>query len=149
MITLRDGNDWIRAAHEGPIEWVLGERIPLDQGTASGRAIVGAKTCHFPDIDALDPVQFAAQQVLAKRYGFYAALSAPLLREGVAIGAIALPKREVGAFTPRQIELLETFAAQAVIAREHAPLTELRQRPRYSVARTDPTMRYYRRSTSD
>ena len=51
-----------------------------------------------------------------------------MLREGTAIGAVATRKSAAGAFTARQIELLETFAAQAVIAIENVRLfTELRE----------------------
>ena len=54
--------------------------------------------------------------------GVRTALVAPLLREGVAIGAIYVRRKEVRPFSDRQTKLLETFAAQAVIAIENVRL---------------------------
>src|SRR4029077_18834383 len=75
----------------------------------------------------LDPLEFASARRMAIDYGFAAAVAAPLLRDGVAIGCIGRRKVEPEPFTPSQIAMLETFAAQAVIAIENVRLfTELR-----------------------
>ena len=127
MIQLRDGDSVTPVAHDGPLTYSAGDRRSLDRSFTGGRAIVDAQTCHLPDTEALDPVEFVTARRLAARHGFRAAVAVPLKREGTAIGAVVLRKIEPGPFTPQQIALLETFAAQAVIAIENVRLfTELR-----------------------
>src|SRR5207249_3602364 len=54
--------------------------------------------------------------------GIRSHLAVPMLRQGIAIGAINLTHREAGAFSDAHVELVKTFAAQAVIAIENARL---------------------------
>ncbi len=110
----------------------VGETISVTRDTVSGRAVSERRTIHVEDMWALPETEFQGRA--RWRQSPHAArtfLAAPLLREGVPLGAILIRRREALPFSARQIELLETFAAQAVIAIENVRLfTELGVRNR-------------------
>ena len=100
--------------------------LPADKGTAVGRAILDRRATHIHDIRH-DP-EYRAR---AWQMSFRTVLAVPLLREDVPVGAIGLWRREVRPFSNKQIELVETFAAQAVIAIENVRLfKELQEKNR-------------------
>jgi len=96
-----------------------------DRHQLTGRAILSRTVAHVPDV--LNDPEYAPDIALAG--GWRSAVAAPMLREGHPIGTILVTRTHAGPFSERQIALLETFAAQAVIAIENARLfTELQER---------------------
>ena len=128
IVLLRDGDDNVVVAHEGTLTATLGLRRPLAAGNFSGRAILEGRTLQIADVDTLDPAVHAGVLALARQHKWRASAAAPMMHGGNAIGCVVLRKPEPGLLSPRQIALLETFAAQAVIAIENVRLfTELRE----------------------
>lgn len=89
------------------------------RGTVTGRAIAEGRPVQILDVLADPEYTMLAGQKLG---GWRSALGVPLLRDGKPIGALALLRRDVRFYTEKQIALVETFAAQAVIAIENVRL---------------------------
>jgi GAF domain-containing protein len=95
--------------------------LPLSRESGVGWAVLTGRTIHIADMQT-ELERFPVSVQNAQRLGFRTALNVPLMREGVAIGAISLRRAETHPFSERQVALLETFADQTVIAIENVRL---------------------------
>jgi GAF domain-containing protein/DNA-binding response OmpR family regulator len=89
------------------------------RGSVTGRALLECRTVHI--LDAQTDPEYKLPKVL-KVAGHHSMIGTPLLREGTPVGVFGLARFAVRPFTEKQIELLTTFADQAVIAIENARL---------------------------
>src|SRR5262245_57426478 len=91
----------------------------LDRRTASGRSVMEKRTIHIPDVREDPEYQWHGAE---KTRSFRTMLGVPLLREGEAFGAFVIWRHTVKPFTDKQIELVTSFADQAMIAIENVRL---------------------------
>jgi signal transduction histidine kinase len=123
VITQRDGDVYRSAATYGysreAESYALEHPLWPDRGSVTGRVALEGKPIHVPDVLADPEYQVAGYQ---QALGYRTLLGVPLLREGTAIGIFALARNQVNPFTDKQIELVATFADQAVIAIENVRL---------------------------
>ena len=120
IINLRQGEFLQVSAHHGPIPLDLTER-PIGRGWVSGRAFIERAPIHVHDLQA-SAHEFPDGSKVALRHGHRTVLAVPLLRQDEAIGVLQIRRAEVKPFTDKQIELVTTFADQAVIAIENVRL---------------------------
>src|SRR5262249_55432317 len=119
---------------------------PAGRASLTGRVLLEGKAVQIPDVLADPEYSLAEPQKLG---GYRTHLGTPLLRDGSPIGVILVSRRTVRPFDSKQIELVTTFADQAVIAIENARLlNELRQSLQQQTATAD-VLKVISRSTFD
>jgi signal transduction histidine kinase len=123
VIFLRDGELLRLQAESGVppvfIDFLRDHPIRKSRATFTGRVFMDGQVAHLPDVLRDPEYNFGSAPEVGE---FRAALGVPLMRDGKVEGVLSLARPEPGPFTSRQIELVQTFADQAVIAIENARL---------------------------
>jgi GAF domain-containing protein len=119
MIFHRENQWLVLGAHHGPIPVDI-KKWAITRNWTAGCAVIDGKAVHVHDLSRAS--EYPEGQIMAKRMGNRTTLSVPLLRENEAIGCITVRRRELKPFTEKQIDLVTTFADQAVIAIENVRL---------------------------
>jgi GAF domain-containing protein len=125
VIFQRDGDLYRLGANYGfsreAGQYALDHPQRAGRGSAVGRVALESKVIHIPDVLADSEYSAAGYQ---RAFGFRTILGVPLLRDGTTIGVFALTRDKVNPFSQQQIDLVTTFADQAVIAIENVRLFE-------------------------
>ena len=123
-ITRQKGDEYFRAGSYGftPefMDYVKDIPVKPERATITGRTLLEGTVIHVPDVLADPDYTFSGAQKLSGNPRTF--LGVPLLREGNPGGALVLMRRTMRPFTDKQIELVTTFADQAVIAIENVRL---------------------------
>jgi signal transduction histidine kinase/ubiquinone/menaquinone biosynthesis C-methylase UbiE len=122
-ITRQQGGVFFRAETYGfsPEFTEYARTVPVEPGSGSvtGRALLEGRVIHIPDVQADPNYTWSEAQ---RRGGFRTILGVPMLRDGTALGVLALTRSEVRPFTEKQIHLATSFADQAAIGIENVRL---------------------------
>src|SRR5262245_28716432 len=128
-IMMREGDEYRFRANYGftpeAVQYSLEHPLKASSGSATGRVALEGRAIHISDVLADPEYQVTGYQ---QAFGYRTILGVPLLREGTTIGVFVLTRDEVNPFTDKQIELVTTFADQAVIAIENVRLFDEVQR---------------------
>jgi signal transduction histidine kinase len=127
VMKLADGSFVMAAGKDAEpdrIEYLRQHPVAVDRGSISGRAAIERRTIHI--VDAMADPEYTLSQA-GHISPCRTLLGVPLMREGEAIGVIVLTRAIVQPFTDRQIDLITTFADQALIAIENARVFEAEQ----------------------
>ena len=123
-ITRQKGDQYFRAGSYGFssefMDFVKDIPVKPERATITGRTLLEGKVIHIRDVHADPDYTFSKAQELSGDPRTF--LGVPLLREGNPVGALVLLRRTMKPFTEKQIDLVTTFANQAVIAIENVRL---------------------------
>jgi GAF domain-containing protein len=124
------------------------EAMPIDRESGMGSCVLAGRILHLPDLAAVAD-QYPRLRQLGLKHGYGSGLYAPLMREGRAIGGISVLRRDAGAFSDKDVEVLSTFASQAVIAIENVRLFNETKEALEQQTATSDILKVISRSTTD
>ncbi len=128
-VSLVEGDHFVIAAKSVRIPSPLGEHRPIRRDSVLGRALLDNAVIHIPNLQEACEDELSEAVARARRYGYRAVLAVPMVHEGRPIGVLWVSRNEATPFSGKQIELVRTFADQAVIAIENTRLfKELQER---------------------
>jgi signal transduction histidine kinase len=125
VVWLVEADHLVSAGVSADAAWPLGVTMPIAASLASGRAVTSGEIVREADLQAnLSEIERLSPEVAeaTRRSGVRTIVACPLLREGRPIGVLAVTRREIRPFEDKHVNLLKTFADQAVIAIENVRL---------------------------